>query len=222
MTTASYNAANLFAVRLATPLAGNPAWANLKIDSNKRLYRNVASGAGLYAIHYRGHLLYIGKFLGTRTNPFASNVCFTRWAKHLGTLTLRDRRVSFSRKAIDDLRLRQPLVPPLSDIVAAAAHPVITKPRGRVSSLNRALFAAENWGRFRNWATRRDSPTSRSLIPASKQELLATRSRFGLPSVLRKNRSFRVLDRVATRKFPAERGAQLASRIWASFSSRRS
>ena len=145
MITATYKAADLFVVRLATCLVGNPAWANLKIDSNRSLHRDDARGAGLYAIHFQGRLLYVGKFLGTKADPFGGNVCFTRWAKHLGTLTLRDRRISFSRKPVDDMRRRHPLIPPLADIMAASELPVIIKPRGRVSSLNRALFAAENW-----------------------------------------------------------------------------
>jgi hypothetical protein len=148
VTTTVYNAANILSARPCQPILGNPGWADLRIESNRTLAAESVRGAGLYAIHYDKELIYVGQFRGTRNNAFAGNVCATRWAKHLGTLTLRDRRISFGPVTVDAMRTHRPPMSPLVDIVNVAAKEVIHKDRGRVSSLNRALFAAKNWEAF--------------------------------------------------------------------------
>jgi hypothetical protein len=145
MKTKTYRACDLFAVRSREPLLGNPTWANLTIESNRSLPQELAQGAGLYAVHYRDRLLYIGKFLGKRTDAFGGRICHVRWAKHMGTLTLRDRRVSLAQGPCKLIREMQPTAAPLSDIVEAMQVGTLHHPRGRVSSLNRASFAAEQW-----------------------------------------------------------------------------
>jgi hypothetical protein len=148
VTTSSYNAAAIFQVIPGQRILGNPEWADLRIESSRILAADKIRGAGLYAIHFNGQLIYIGQFRGTRTNAFGGDVCATRWAKHLGAFTSRDRRISFSPAAINNMRAHQHLKSPLADIINAAGEAVIHKDRGRVSSLNRALFAAEHWDVF--------------------------------------------------------------------------
>lgn len=154
MITMTHNASDLFVVRPRRALTGNPPWADLIINSNKKL--NVASGrgAGLYAIHFHGALLYVGKFCGTRSDPFAGSVCDTRWSKHIGTLTLRDRRISLSEG-----RCRQfigSVDAPLVDLVNSLQTSTIQLQRGRATSMNRALFAAEHWAVFSQIANASD------------------------------------------------------------------
>lgn len=146
MNTTTYKAEDIFTVRACGHIDGNPECANLRIESNKRLAQERVSGAGLYAIHFQDRLLYIGQFRGTGVNPFGGDVCSTRWSKHIGTLTLRDRRISFGPRAISDMKKLMSPNPPLADIVSASEEAsTISIHRGRVSSLNRALFAAEHW-----------------------------------------------------------------------------
>jgi len=148
VTTSSYNAAAIFEVIQSQRILGNPEWADLRIESSRILAAEKIRGAGLYAIHFNGQLIYIGQFRGTRTNSFGGDVCATRWAKHLGAFTSRDRRISFSPTAVNNMRAHQHPKSPLADIINAAGEAVIHKDRGRVSSLNRALFAAEHWVAF--------------------------------------------------------------------------
>ena len=117
MITTTHCASDLLVVRPRGALIGNPAWADLTIDSNRRLGKELARGAGLYAIHFRGALLYVGKFCGKRSNPFDGRVCDIRWSRHIGTLTLRDRRISLSEGRCKQFRGSS--VAPLVDIVNA-------------------------------------------------------------------------------------------------------
>lgn len=146
MITTTHNAKDLFVVRRKNALAGNPAWADLTIDSNRTLRKELARGAGLYAIHFRGTLLYVGKFCGKQSDPFDGRVCDIRWARHIGTLTLRDRRISLSEGRCK--QLRGSMTSPLVDIVSAMQASTIYQNRGRATSINRALFAAEHWAEF--------------------------------------------------------------------------
>ena len=153
----TYNATDIFSVVQLNPLNGNPDWANLKIESTGRLAPLDVRGPGIYGIFFRERLIYIGKFLGTQADICGGNVCSIRWAKHIGTLSLRDRRISFSNKAITMIRDQCAKEPPFDDIIRASEHPipVVTDDRGRVSSFNRACFAAEHWDFFTTLADAR-------------------------------------------------------------------
>ncbi|QDL55342.1 hypothetical protein [Rhodoferax aquaticus] len=143
----TYCAAALFKIHTNEAIKGNPAWANLRIESNGCLPKDETRGAGLYAIHYKDHLLYVGQFRGTNVNSTDGDVCATRWAKHLGTLTLRDRRISFNGSVLEKMKAVEQSSILLADLICADPT-TLTGDRGRVSSLNRAIFAAENWPAF--------------------------------------------------------------------------
>lgn len=146
MITRSYRASDLFVVRRTSALSGNPAWADLTIDSNRTLANDLARGAGLYAMHFRGVLIYVGKFCGKRSDPFEGRICDIRWSRHIGTLTLRDRRISLSEGR--GKQFRGSSAAPLVDIENAMQAATIRLNRGRATSINRALFAAEHWADF--------------------------------------------------------------------------
>lgn len=162
MITTTHNAKDLFVVRRKNALAGNPAWADLTIDSNRTLRKELARGAGLYAIHFRGTLLYVGKFCGKQSDPFDGRVCDIRWARHIGTLTLRDRRISLSEGRCK--QLRGSMTSPLVDIVSAMQASTIYQNRGRATSINRALFAAEHWAEFARIEDEAGPPRVRMLV----------------------------------------------------------
>lgn len=126
------------------PLEGNPAFADLSFSPRHGLDDRVVAGAGIYAICFDGQLIYLGKFLGKRGNPAGGNIVDARWTKHLGTLTMRGRRVSVPRRTIDALLHAYPGHPVAAGIRNADAD-VVSRDRGCVSSVNRARFAVRHW-----------------------------------------------------------------------------
>ena len=131
---------------------------NVHLESSLEIEEKLF-GPGVYAICYERRLIYIGKYLGQKRNPFAGNIARLRWVQHLGSMTMRDRRVSLSKRALDKL-----LHPDFSNrhdaLIESLAHafenknadgstkPFLYRDRGCVSTLNRVLFALEHWPSF--------------------------------------------------------------------------
>ena len=53
-------------------------------------------GGGIYAVHYRGELLYVGILTGKAKTKFGGNVAEERFWKHLEAQTMRGRSVGFT------------------------------------------------------------------------------------------------------------------------------
>lgn len=106
-------------------------------------------GAGLYGVCYQDKLVYVGKYLGTRGNPFAGNIVSNRWWAHFASLTMRGHRISVPRMTLAKLLNDPPtpLNPKLRNLLADVP-PGITRDAGCVASLNRILFASQHWRRF--------------------------------------------------------------------------
>lgn len=127
------------------------AWkvrAVLKQKSKSESDPDAWNGPGLYAIFYRGELIYIGKYLGRRDNPYSGNIVATRWWAHFATLTLLGHRVSIPSGVLDLLPQNNK-----GDLFRnlqqhAAITPRLTSHRGCVTSLNRLLFAGKYWSIF--------------------------------------------------------------------------
>lgn len=111
--------------------------------------RSFFSGAGLYLISYDHLLLYVGKFLGKRDNPFAGDIRSARWSKHLATLTNRGRNLSFSLKAQAQIEGIVPQIDSVSTILAVNRK-ILAHDRGCQSTYNRLRFALNNWSTFAN------------------------------------------------------------------------
>jgi len=93
-----FNAKSMIELTPAKAIKGHFQTAPLKfVKSN--LGTITIGGAGLYAIFYKGSLIYIGKFLGTRVDWKKGSILDSRWMKHLKALTLLGREVSFSKKS---------------------------------------------------------------------------------------------------------------------------
>ena len=116
-------------------------------------------GPGIYAVCYDQQLIYIGKYLGQKKNPFAGNIARLRWVQHLGSMTMRDRRVSLSRRSLSvlldpDFSHRQnALIDSLAqafenDRASGSTKPFLQRDRGCLSTVNRVLFALEHWALF--------------------------------------------------------------------------
>lgn len=122
---------------------------NLKFNYNGA-HQDQLRGGGIYAIHYRGELLYAGIFTGTAikkvSTPFAGNVAAERFWKHLDALTMRGGAVGFTDPNYD-LACALPDHP----LVEAIRNSIAQRGRNSVKSYPcKVQFACENWDDFKN------------------------------------------------------------------------
>ena len=151
-------------VEQSTALPAHSPFADCRFILRRELSsdtRYKLAGPGIYAICYKQELIYLGKYLGQRKNPFAGNVARLRWVQHLGSMTMRDRRVSLSKSSLDFLLSREfshsnhELIQSLASVFETDRSPSAIKPflqrdRGCFSTVNRVLFALKNWPEFSN------------------------------------------------------------------------
>jgi len=142
-----FQGSDVIDVRQDQPLPGNPSFADVVFRPRRNLAPSVVAGAGIYTIHFDGNLLYLGKFQGTTGNPFGGSVIDARWTKHMGTLTMRGRRVSVPNQTINELASRHRDHPAVVGILDADRN-VVSKDKGCISSLNRIRFAMQHWDTF--------------------------------------------------------------------------
>jgi len=133
--------------RESPSIPGNPEWMNIRFKRRLKLDNSQFTGLGVYAGFFDNQLIYIGKFLGQKTNPFAGNVIDARWTKHVGTLTLRGRNLSYSTRALDEIY--QLSLPEALLGFLQADRQLLSRDRGMSSTLNRFQFGAENWEIFK-------------------------------------------------------------------------
>lgn len=105
-------------------------------------------GGGIYALHYRRELLYIGIFTGKKDNglsvPFAGNVADKRFTKHLDVMTMRGGAVGFSAGNYD-----QSCKLPDHPLVEAIRRSISQRGGNSVKSYPcKVRFACENWDEF--------------------------------------------------------------------------
>ena len=105
-------------------------------------------GGGIYAIHYRGELLYAGIFTGSviakTSTPFVGNVAAERFWKHLDALTMRGGAVGFT-----DANYDKACALPDHPLVEAIRRSVAQRGRNSVKSYPcKVQFACEHWEDF--------------------------------------------------------------------------
>lgn len=142
----AYNGNDLFKISTKPAVIGNPAWADLVIQGQNASQR-AHHGPGIYACFFENQLIYIGKFLGKKLSPFSGSVLSMRWEKHVGSMTLRAQKLSFSKKAFWNICNRPSQSGPVQDIRAANPRTVI-RDRGIMSNYKRVLFAETHWHLF--------------------------------------------------------------------------
>lgn len=142
-----FHGSDVIDVRQDQPLPGNPVFADLTFRPRRNLAPSVVAGVGIYAIHFDGNLLYLGKFQGTRGNPFGGSVVDARWTKHVSTLSLRGRSISVPNQTITQLTNSHGHHPAVAGIVGGDRS-VVSKDKGCISSLNRIRFAMQHWDAF--------------------------------------------------------------------------
>ena len=142
-----FHGSEVIDVRQDCSLPGNPAFADLIFRPHRNLAPSVVAGAGIYSIHFDGNLLYLGKFQGTKGNPFGGSVVDARWTKHVSTLSLRGRSISVPNQTIMQLANSHGHHPAVVGIVGGDRS-VVSKDKGCISSLNRIRFAMQHWDAF--------------------------------------------------------------------------
>ena len=76
-------------------LNGQLNYANYIFKEKECTKENQFKGAGIYGVFLDEELIYVGKFQGQKKDWTRGNVVKSRWTKHVGTLTMLDKNVSF-------------------------------------------------------------------------------------------------------------------------------
>lgn len=148
-----YKANEVLKVVVTEERCGNE-FLNWQIRPFNKYDKQQFTGAGLYGICYLNKLIYIGHFLGKRTDPYAGNIIGARWWAHFGTLTLRGHRLSIPETVLKQLLDHTAAVgspalnSDLKKVLENSKRPEISNSRGCVTSLNRTLFANNHWTSF--------------------------------------------------------------------------
>ncbi|WP_156494287.1 hypothetical protein, partial [Erythrobacter sp. HI0019] len=99
--TGAWKAGELFRIELREPRTRKdtgetaPEIFNLEFRYNG-VDDALLRGGGIYAVHYRGELLYVGTLTGKAKTKFGGNVAEERFWKHLEAQTMRGRSVGFT------------------------------------------------------------------------------------------------------------------------------
>jgi hypothetical protein len=139
----SFNASDLISAHPIEQVEGTPVWFNLDFKSKARAVAKIG-GCGLYCVSYKGRAIYVGKFLGTESNPFGGDLQKIRWERHIPSLTMRGHKVSLGKVVLAKLK-KSNADSILTTELAQADHSAIIKYRGYHASYNRVKFAAMNW-----------------------------------------------------------------------------
>lgn len=143
------NAKNIFEITTVPPLPGMPLLANLRATKKKQIAKNLSQGCGLYFILHKSKLVYIGKFLGTKSDAFCGDIFSARWCRHISTLPARGARISVGVNLVNRLHAEQPLNR-LTTTLKSASSSTLASDRGFMVPFNRLKFAALNWSSFRD------------------------------------------------------------------------
>lgn len=147
-----FNAKEIIEYKKTSPLQGHLNFAEGLFKPKSGLDNNKFIGGGIYGIMLDNKLIYVGKFQGKKSNWQDGNIIVSRWIKHLGTFTMLDRRISFSKKAID-LVLRDlfstnssysgPAI--FKEGMQAANKVILTTDMGLTSTFSRYTIAKSLW-----------------------------------------------------------------------------
>lgn len=150
----TYNAADIINVEEKGTLSGGLPFCryffSAKISNNLNF-----GGAGLYACFYRGKLVYIGKYQGTKNNFSAGDIVKMRWSKHIGTFTMQARSLGFSKKALSNVLkavttgeyVNVKIPEEVREGFLVANHQMLQRETGCMTTFQRFLVAMEVWHR---------------------------------------------------------------------------
>lgn len=142
-----FNADQLFDINVVPSLAGMPSQANLSVSKKTNTPKGLSQGCGIYFILHKSKLIYLGKFLGTKSDAFAGDLFNARWCRHMSTLPMRGSRISVGAKLVRAFAAEQP-THLLTSVLTSVSPVVLGADRGFVVPFNRLKFVALNWASF--------------------------------------------------------------------------
>jgi hypothetical protein len=103
-------------------------------------------GAGIYAIGFDNHLIYIGSYLGSggQVADFSGDVVRDRWWAHIGAITARGSKVHIAKRSLTSLKQELGVSHVMVDGFTKATNPqLLHKDAGDLAPLRRLRFAAQ-------------------------------------------------------------------------------
>ena len=143
-----FSARDLFTTSAAASPAGLPSFCNLKVSKRPGSNPSAIAGCGLYFFLHKGHLVYIGKFLGSIHNAFGGDIFSARWNRHISTLSLRGSRISIGKATLEKA-MQEGMPQDLLDVLRGVAKDTLAKDRGFMVPYKRLKYAALHWQDFR-------------------------------------------------------------------------
>jgi hypothetical protein len=124
---------------------------NWKVQAKPFALRKAAGddsyiGAGVYAIGFDNHLIYIGSYLGSggRVADFSGDVVKDRWWAHIGAITARGCKVHIAKRSLDALKLELGASHVMVEgLLKATDHQLLHKDAGDLATLRKLRFAGQ-------------------------------------------------------------------------------
>lgn len=134
----------------------NMPWLDVDFRARSGKHLEERRGCGLYGIFFNppgkesdDQLIYLGKYLGLKNDPFEGDVVKNRWWAHVATISFRGRRNSIAPATLQVLMESENLPEQLYNGLAGA-DALIHKDRGCGAGLNRVKFAISHWDFFKD------------------------------------------------------------------------
>ena len=142
-----FSAGQIFTTSSVAPKQGMPSFTNLKVAKNFSGDAKATTGCGLYFFMHHGHLVYIGKFLGTIHDAFGGDIFSARWNRHISTLSLRGSKIAISQANWAHASAQGLPANLLAELHAVDAVK-LAKDRGFMVPYKRLMYAAQHWAEF--------------------------------------------------------------------------
>jgi len=140
-----HQASDVMTMQQRSPMQGSLPFADCAFRAKGN--DSIFFGAGLYACFFKNNLIYIGKYLGKKKDWRSGNIISMRWAKHIGTFTMRARHLGFSDAAYDAIAAYYQQVQteadnPIRKGFLAADRRVLVRETGCMTTFRRFLVAS--------------------------------------------------------------------------------
>lgn len=142
-----FSASQIFTTSSVVPQQGMPIFTDLKFAKNFSGDAKAIAGCGLYFFMHDGHLVYIGKFLGTIRDAFGGDIFPARWNRHISTLSLRGSKIAISHANCVRASAQGFPANLLAELYAANAVK-LAKDRGFMVPYKRLMYASQHWAEF--------------------------------------------------------------------------
>lgn len=142
-----FSASKIFSTTPDALKEGMPAICDVRVSKAYASDTKNVGGCGLYFFLHHGHLIYIGKFLGSMHHAFGGDIFSARWNRHISTLSLRGSRISISQANLARA-YEQGLPANLLASLQGANAEKLAKDRGFMVPYKRLMYAAMHWTEF--------------------------------------------------------------------------